>query len=105
MFKEIKFFFLFVDEYSKMTSAYFMKQTSKALKKFIDSKEVVEKMSGCPFKTWRTNRGREFLATEFEEHLGNIIIRRQRTRQKTTQFNGMREQKLIFSRGRRQYYA
>lgn len=60
-----KYFVIFVDDYSRMTWVYFVKERSDALHVFKKFKNYVEKQIGFFLKTPSTDRGGEFISHEF----------------------------------------
>lgn len=60
-----RYFLLFLDDYSRMCWVYFLKAKSEAFDCFKKFKSLVEKLSGYPIKTLRTDRGGEFVSDEF----------------------------------------
>ncbi|KAL1294566.1 hypothetical protein AAHE18_19G149300 [Arachis hypogaea] len=69
-------FFLFIDDYSRKTCVYFLKQKSEAFEAFKTFKALVEKEGGYEIKALRTNRGGEFTSNEFKMFCENHGIRR-----------------------------
>jgi hypothetical protein len=55
-----KYFIVFVDDYSRMTWVYLVKEKSEAFLIFNKFKNQVEKQSGNSLKILRTDRGGEF---------------------------------------------
>jgi hypothetical protein len=88
-----KYFIVFVDDYSRMTWVYFIKEKSEAFLIFNKFKNQVEKQSGNYLKILRTNRGGEFLSKEFDSFCADFVILRQLTASYTPQQNGVAERK------------
>jgi len=61
------YFLLFIDDFSRKTWVYFLKQKSEVFTIFKKFKAVVEKESGRQIKAIQTNRGGEFTSKEFQE--------------------------------------
>ena len=61
-----RYFFLIVDDYTRMSWVYFMKEKAKAFKKFVEFKALVENMSGYFIKTLCIDRGGEILSNQFD---------------------------------------
>lgn len=61
-----RYFILLVDDYNRMMWVFMLKTKDEALGAFKRFKAIVEKGSKCEIKTFRTNRGGEFLSKEFE---------------------------------------
>lgn len=76
---ENKYFFIFVDDFTRMSLVYFLKKKSKAFSSFLHFRAYVEKQSAYSIKTLRTNRGGEFTSTEFFMLCKDEGIRRELT--------------------------
>ncbi|XP_072060552.1 uncharacterized protein [Arachis hypogaea] len=65
-----RYFITFIDDFSRYTWVYFLKQKSKACDVFKTFKAFVEKQSGCKIKILRKDRGTEYLACSeyFKQH-------------------------------------
>ena len=61
------YFLLFIDDFSRKTWVYFLKQKSEAFSAFKKFKAAVEKESGYKIKAMRSDRGGEFTSSEFQE--------------------------------------
>ena len=48
---------------------YFLKEKSEVFGHFKTFKAMIEKQSGFMLKTWRSDRGGEYVSNEFEEFL------------------------------------
>ena len=59
------YFILFIDDYSRMTWVYFLKNKSQALSMFKKFKSMVETQSGQKIKVLRTDNGGEYISKEF----------------------------------------
>ena len=88
-----KYICVFTDNYSKKSWVYFLKAKSEAYDKFIIFRELVEKETRKEIKTLRTDRGREFLSTNFIRFCERNGIRRQLTQARTPQQNGVAERR------------
>ncbi|KAK4399925.1 Retrovirus-related Pol polyprotein from transposon TNT 1-94 [Sesamum angolense] len=53
-----RYFILFIDDYSRMTWVYFMRENSEVFKVFKKFKNLVEKQSGRSIKVLRSDRGK-----------------------------------------------
>ena len=58
---------LFIDDYSRKTWVYFLKQKSEAFIAFKNFKALVEKESGYEIKSLRFDRGGKFTSKEFND--------------------------------------
>ncbi|KAK2984034.1 hypothetical protein RJ640_001195 [Escallonia rubra] len=61
-----KYFLLFIDDYSRKTWVYFLKQKSEVFSTFKWFKALVKKQSGYQIKAMRSDRGGEFISKEFK---------------------------------------
>jgi len=61
------YFLLFINDFSRKTWVYFLKQKSEVFTTFKKFKAVVEKESGRHIKAMQTDRGGEFTSKEFQE--------------------------------------
>lgn len=61
-----KYFILFIDDYSRMTQVYFLKERSEVFKIFNKFKSLVEKESGHQIKCVRSDNGTEYTSSEFK---------------------------------------
>lgn len=64
-----RYFILFIDDYSRMTYIYFMKQKSEAFQYFQDYKAKVENQSNRKIKTLRSDNGKEFCSRSFRSRI------------------------------------
>ena len=55
-----RYFILFIDDYTRMTWVYFMRQKSEVFSIFKKFKILVEKQSGYFIKMLRSDRGKEY---------------------------------------------
>ncbi|PKA48313.1 Retrovirus-related Pol polyprotein from transposon TNT 1-94 [Apostasia shenzhenica] len=88
-----KYFLLFVDDLSRKSWLYFIKQKSEAFSKFLIFKASAEKECGEPIQILRTDRGSEFCSNEFTKFCQLNGIKRQLTASYTPQQNGVAERK------------
>ncbi|XP_048491792.1 retrovirus-related Pol polyprotein from transposon TNT 1-94 isoform X1 [Beta vulgaris subsp. vulgaris] len=96
------YFILFIDDYSRKTLVYFLKNKSEAFDTFKTFKAMVEKESGYEIKALRTDRGGEFTSNEFNKCFEDHGIRRSLTVPRTPQQNGVakRKNRTILNRAR-----
>lgn len=92
-FGKSSYFLLFIDDYSRKTWVYFLKNKSEAFETFQKFKSLVEKESGYQIKALRTDRGGEFTSNEFQTFCEVHGIRRPMTVPRTPQQNGVVERK------------
>ncbi|KAL4290440.1 hypothetical protein GQ457_14G025310 [Hibiscus cannabinus] len=92
-FGKSRYFLLFIDDYSRKTWVYFLKQKSEAFGAFKNFKALVEKESGFEIKSLRFDRGGEFTSNEFNDFCKANGIRRPLTVPRSPQQNGVVERK------------
>ena len=63
---ENRYFILFIDDFTRMTWVYFMRQKSEVFTIFRKFKSFVEKQSGYFIKKLRSDRGKEYTSKEFD---------------------------------------
>ena len=85
-----RYFISFIDDYSRKTWFYFLKEKSEVFKKF---KVMVEKATGRHIKVVRSDRGDEYTSTTFMEYCEEQGIRRFLAAPYTPQQNGVAERK------------
>lgn len=83
----------FIDDFSRKTWIYMLKEKSEALNKFKNFKTLAENEAGTNIKCLRTDRGGEFNSNEFKEFCDEHGINRQLTASYTPQQNGVAERK------------
>ncbi|KAJ4719135.1 Retrovirus-related Pol polyprotein from transposon TNT 1-94 [Melia azedarach] len=87
------YFLLFIDDFSRKTWIYLLKQKSEVFGAFKKFKAAIEKESGRHIKAMRTDRGGEFTSKEFQEFCEANGIRRFLTVPRSPQQNGVAERK------------
>ena len=88
-----RYFLLFIDDLSRMTWVYFLKQKSEVATAFWKYKALVENQSGCKIKAIRTDNGTEYTSDQFEKFCTDFGIEHQLTVVYTPQQNGVCERK------------
>jgi transposase InsO family protein len=88
-----RYFILFIDDFSRMTWVYFMKEKSEVFGIFKKFKTFVEKQSGKCIKVLRSDRGKEYNSHEFDKFCEDEGIERQLTVAYSPQQNGVSERK------------
>lgn len=86
-----KYFVTFIDDKSRMTFVYFLKNKSEVFQKFKMFITQVVRQTGCRIKTLRTDNGCEYLNSQFDSFLYEEGISRQLTVPYTPQQNGVVE--------------
>ena len=74
-----KYFLTFIDDFSRMTWVYFMRQKSDVFSIFKKFQSFVERQSGHLMKVLRSDRGREYNSHQFEKFCEDIGLERQLT--------------------------
>ncbi|KAM1179120.1 hypothetical protein ACFX1X_018618 [Malus domestica] len=87
------YFLFFINDFSRKTWVYFLKQKSEVFGAFKKFKAAVENESGCKIKAMRSDRGGEFTSKEFQEFCEANGIRRPLTVPRSPQQNGVAERK------------
>ncbi|KAL0359481.1 UNVERIFIED_CONTAM: Retrovirus-related Pol polyprotein from transposon TNT 1-94 [Sesamum angustifolium] len=88
-----RYFILFIDDYSRMTWVYFMREKFEVFKVFKKFKNLVEKQSGRSIKVLRSDRGKEYNNSEFDKFCEEEGIEHQTTVSYNPQQNGVSERK------------
>jgi hypothetical protein len=88
-----RYFILFIDDYSRMTWVYFMRQKLEVFSIFKKFKCLVEKQSGYFIKVLRSDRGKEYTSNQFYKFCEDEGVERQLTVSYTPQQNGVSERK------------
>ncbi|CAA7020014.1 unnamed protein product [Microthlaspi erraticum] len=89
-----RYMLLFVDDYSRYTWVYFVKEKSEVFSKFQEFKVTVEGELGRKIKTLRTDNGGEFMSNEFLSFCRKHGIKREFSCPYTPQQNGVAERKI-----------
>jgi hypothetical protein len=71
-----KYFMLLVDDYTRMTAVFFLKNKSEAFENFKIYKEMVENEMDSKIKYLKSNNGGEFTSKEFMDYYNNHGINR-----------------------------
>jgi transposase InsO family protein len=88
-----KYFMLLVDDYTRMTAIFFLRNKSEAFEKFKVYKEMVENEMDSKIKCLRSNNGREFTSKEFVDYCSKHGIKMQFFIARTPQQNKVVERK------------
>lgn len=87
------YFILFIDDFSRMTWVYFMRQKSEVFSIFKKFKSLVERQSDNFIKCLRSNRGKEYTSKQFDKFCEDEGMERQLTVGYTPQQNGVSKRK------------
>ena len=88
-----RYFLLFIDDFSRKTWVYFLKQKSEVFGIFKNFKALIEKQSGYEVKEIRSGRGGEFTSNEFKIFCEENGIHHPLTVPRSPQQNGVAERK------------
>lgn len=86
-----RYFVSFIDDYSRKTFLYMMKEKSEVLKHFQEFVALVQNQVGKTVKSLRSDNGREYINKKFEEFLAKNGIIQQTTVPYNPQQNGVAE--------------
>lgn len=86
-----RYFLIFVDDHSRMTYVYFLKNKTEALKYFQEYKARVENSTSNKIKILRSDNGREFCNRDFGDYLKKMGIIHQKTNPYSPEQNGLCE--------------
>ena len=86
-----KYYVIFIDDYSRFTTVYFLKKKSELLQKFKEFVAAVENHTGKRIKIIRTDNGGEYVSNEFKQFCIDRGIKREVTIPMTPQQNGVSE--------------
>lgn len=82
-----------IDDYSRYMWSILLGEKGETFDKFRKFKAIVEKETGTTIATFRTDRGGEFVSSEFQSYCENNGIARQLTAPYTPQQNGVVERR------------
>lgn len=88
-----KYILTFVDDYSRFTTIYLLKNKYEVFDKFKEFNEMSKNMFGRKVKFIRSDRGGEYTGKEFNDYMAKEGIQYQRTAPYTPQQNGVAERK------------
>ena len=86
-----KYFVMFIDDYSRCCMIYFLKHKSEVFAKFKEFEGITTNDSGFKIGRLRTDNGREYISSEFEEYLKFTGICHEVTVPYTPEQNGVAE--------------
>ena len=85
-----EYYITFIDDYSRMTWIYFLKEKGKVFEKFKEFKALIENLSNKRIKTLRSDNSREYTSKEFEAFCKDAGIKRELTTPYNPQQNGVK---------------
>jgi transposase InsO family protein len=85
------YFMLIIDDYSRITWVAFLKEKNEAFWKFKTFKALTENQTGKRLKEVRSDRGGQFMSSDFKELCDKHGIKREYTIPRTPQQNGVVE--------------
>eukprot|EP00253_Pinus_taeda_P035295 PITA_35295 len=88
-----QYFLTFIDDFTRKTWVYFLKNKSEVFEKFQNFKALVENQSGLRIKVLRIDRGGEYISKEFLRFCRENGIHKKFTARYTPQQNGVAERK------------
>lgn len=88
-----RYILTFIDDFSKYTTIYLLKEKSEAIEKFKKFYQLTRNQFGFGIKALRSDREGEYTGTEFNKFLHKNGIRIQRSAPDTPQQNGVAERK------------
>jgi transposase InsO family protein len=88
-----RYFMLLVDDYTRMTAVFFLKNKSEDFENFKIYKKMVENEMDSRIKCLRSDNEREFTSKEFMDYCNNHGIKMQFSVARTPQRNGVVERK------------
>ena len=83
----------FIDDFSRKTWVYFMKNKDELFSKFKEFKALIENRTENKIKTFRSDNGGEFTSNEFKELCRDLGIKRDLTNPYNLQQNWVVERK------------
>ncbi|KAA0035676.1 gag/pol protein [Cucumis melo var. makuwa] len=88
-----EYFISFIDDYSRYGHVYLIQNKSDSFQKFKEYKAIVENESGKTIKTFRSDRGGEYMDLRFQDYLIKYGIQSQLSAPSTLQQNGVSERR------------
>ena len=64
--RHVRYFFTFLNDYSRKTWIYFLKRKSEMLNYYKDFKVIIEKQSGYNIRIVRFDQSEEYTSNDFE---------------------------------------
>ena len=87
------YYITFINDFSRKTWIYFLKNKDEAFKWFRTFKDLVENQSGKKIKILRTDNGIEYESNEFDDYCREVGIKRETTMEYIPEQNGVAERK------------
>ena len=85
-----KYFVMFIDDYSRWCTVYFLKKKSEVFDKFREYEAIITNQCGQNIGVLRTDNGGEYLSRDFQAYLTSEGISHEltHTTYSTTKWNG-----------------
>ncbi|CAM6096997.1 unnamed protein product [Calypogeia fissa] len=90
-----RYLLTFIDDHSRFTWVYFLRSKDETFCKFKEFRAMIEKELGHNISCLHSDRGGEYLSTEFKHFCDQFGIQRQLTLARTPQQNGVAERKNL----------
>ena len=87
------YYVYFIDDFSRKTWVYFMKNKDEVFNKFKEFKALIENHTEKKIKTFRSDNGEEFTSNEFKELCKESRIKRELSTPYNPQQNGVVQRK------------
>ena len=84
----------FIDEFSRKTWIYFLKNKDEVFSKFKEFKALIENHTEKKIKTFRSDNGGEFKTNEFKDLCKDLGIKRELTTPYNPQENGLHKGRI-----------
>ena len=84
-----EYYVTFINDYSRNTWIYFLKNKSEVLEKFKEFKCLIQNQLEKRIKTLRKDNGREYTSKEFESFCKEDVIKRELTNPYNPKQNGV----------------
>lgn len=89
-----KYCLVLVDDFSRMTFVYMLKNKSETFEKFCNFKQMVQNQTGLRIKKFRSDNGTEFVSSRFKAFFEKHGIQHQTSIPYTPQKNGLAERTI-----------
>jgi transposase InsO family protein len=86
-----RYYFIFIDDYSRKNWIFFMKKKDEVLSRFVEFKALVENQTNKKIKALRSDNRGEYISNAFRDLCAKEGIRRELTAPHNPQQNGVDE--------------